>query len=225
MQRPRPADRFPRLAARADRPAHAGRDRSRPDDHERLRTAACDARAVRRAARALHAEAPERGELKREIYGLELQSGGGSAASSCWRDRGRLDAARAARHAPPDHAEIQRLECWSATSSPYKNLPIRGGRDRPRGRRRQPGLRASRRSGRRAHRALGARARRGQLQARIAELERAPARHARGRARLRRADARAAERAGQVRRGAPEADRRRSSRRTSSPSRRASASR
>ena len=121
---------------------------------------------------------PSVASLKREIYGLELQTGGGDAAIEIL-DRiedgyTQLAAARQAR--PPDEAEIQRLEVLVGdVVNQYKNLPIRGGRDAAStvgGR--QPGVRLHPGAApERGHRALAC-SRRGAASwpRRIADLER-----------------------------------------------------
>ena len=156
---------------------------------------------------------PSVASLKREIYGLELQTGGGDAAIELL-DRiedgyTQLAAARQAR--PPDEAEIQRLEVLVGdVVNQYKNLSIRGGRDaastvgadNPA----YVSIQAQRQNALTERSVLGAR--RGELAARIADLERRQLETPAVEARLQRPAARAAERADQVRRRAPEAARR-----------------
>jgi len=75
---------------------------------------------------------PSVASLKREIYGLELQTGGGGGAVELLTqiEQGYTQLAEARQRRPPDEAEIQRLEVQVGdVVNKYKNQPIRGGRD------------------------------------------------------------------------------------------------
>ena len=122
-------------------------------------------------------EHPSVAALKREIYGLELQTGGGNEAVNLLGriEDGytRLAAARQAR--PPDETEVARLEVLVGdVVNQYKNLTIRGGRDAAS----SVGadnpafvsIQAQRQNAITERSVLGAR--RGELSARIADLER-----------------------------------------------------
>jgi uncharacterized protein involved in exopolysaccharide biosynthesis len=72
---------------------------------------------------------PQVAEVKREIYSLELQSGGGSEALGILSQiEASTEELVAARHAAtPDSAEIQRLETQLATlTRRLKDMPVRG---------------------------------------------------------------------------------------------------
>lgn len=74
---------------------------------------------------------PSVASLKREIYGLELQAGGGSAATAVLDrlEQGYADLAAARSQQPPDDAEVQRLERQVGDlAAELKNMPISGGR-------------------------------------------------------------------------------------------------
>ena len=115
--------------------------------------------------------------LKREIYGLELQTGGGNAAIELLNriEDGYTQLAAARQARPPDDAEIQRLEVLVGdVVNQYKNLTIRGGRDaastvgadNPA----YVSIQAQRQNAITERSVLGAR--RGELSARISDLER-----------------------------------------------------
>jgi uncharacterized protein involved in exopolysaccharide biosynthesis len=75
---------------------------------------------------------PSVASLKREIYGLELQTGGGGAALELLTqiEQGYTQLAEARQLRPPDEGEIQRLEVMVGNVvNQYKDQPIRGGRD------------------------------------------------------------------------------------------------
>jgi uncharacterized protein involved in exopolysaccharide biosynthesis len=73
---------------------------------------------------------PSVASLKRELYGLELQNGGGGAAVDLLGriEQGYTELAAARQARPADEAEIQRVELVvGQLVNDYKNLPIRGG--------------------------------------------------------------------------------------------------
>jgi polysaccharide biosynthesis transport protein len=75
---------------------------------------------------------PSVASLKREIYGLELQTGGGAEAVALLGriEDGYTQLAAARQASPPDEAEIARLEVLVGdVVNQYKGLTIRGGRD------------------------------------------------------------------------------------------------
>jgi polysaccharide biosynthesis transport protein len=120
---------------------------------------------------------PSVASLKREIYGLELQTGGGNAAIELLNriEDGYTQLAAARQARPPDEAEIQRLEVLVGdVVNQYKNLAIRGGRDaastvgadNPA----YVSIQAQRQNALTERSVLGAR--RGELAGRIADLER-----------------------------------------------------
>jgi polysaccharide biosynthesis transport protein len=70
---------------------------------------------------------PRVADLKREIYGLELQTGGGSAALDALSriEQGYTQLAEARARRPMDEAEVQRLEVQAgAVVNEYKQQPI-----------------------------------------------------------------------------------------------------
>jgi polysaccharide biosynthesis transport protein len=120
---------------------------------------------------------PSVASLKREIYGLELQTGGANAAIELLGriEQGYTELAAARNRSPSDEAEIARLEVSvGEVVNQYKNQPIRGGRDvsstvgadNPA----YVSLQAQRQSAFTERSVLGAR--RGELAARIVDLER-----------------------------------------------------
>jgi polysaccharide biosynthesis transport protein len=120
---------------------------------------------------------PSVASLKREIYGLELQTGGANAAIELLGriEQGYTDLAAARNRSPADEAEIARIEVSvGEVVNQYKNQPIRGGRDvsstvgadNPA----YVSLQAQRQNAITERSVLAAR--RGELAARIADLER-----------------------------------------------------
>jgi polysaccharide biosynthesis transport protein len=120
---------------------------------------------------------PSVASLKREIYGLELQTGGANAAIELLGriEQGYTDLAAARNRQPPDESEIARIEVSvGEVVNQYKNQPIRGGRDvsstvgadNPA----YVSLQAQRQNAITERSVLAAR--RGELAARIADLER-----------------------------------------------------
>jgi uncharacterized protein involved in exopolysaccharide biosynthesis len=74
---------------------------------------------------------PSLASLKREIYGLELQAGGGSAATAVLDEleQGYAQLADARARVPVDPAEVQRLETRIGDlAAQLRNMPIRAGR-------------------------------------------------------------------------------------------------
>jgi uncharacterized protein involved in exopolysaccharide biosynthesis len=115
--------------------------------------------------------------LKREIYGLELQAGGGSAATAVLDrlEQGYADLAAARAGDPRDEAEVQRLErLVGDLGNELKNMPVRTSRpgsseaaaDNPA----YVSIQAQRQSAISERSILAAR--RGELAARISDLER-----------------------------------------------------
>ncbi len=120
---------------------------------------------------------PSVASLKREIYGLELQAGGGSAATAVLdrleQSYAELAAARSQR--PPDEAEVQRLErVVGDLSRELKNMPVRSGRSGPTSAAADNpayvSIQAQRQNAMTERSVLSAR--RGELAARVADLER-----------------------------------------------------